>query len=862
MKKLISLLLTICLILSLGAFSVSAEDAKLDKSGWKIEASSMFGNSAQYAIDGNVNSYWHSFYEVVDGTAANKTGAPHELTITLPSETVISGFSYTPRTGGSTTGFVTKYELYAADEASGLKLIKSGEFEKKLEEQAVKFDSNIKAKTVMFRMTETVATSGVVAEFDLLAEDGSLSKKAISEISGATIEATKKQEAEKAEAASGSVYEDKSSWTAEVSSAMGNMDGKWVLDGKIETYWHTFYEVVDGKAGNKTPPPYDLTIDLGSEHVISGFVYSPRGGNSVTGRVLKYEIYGSDGSNNFVLIGSGEFANDEAAKSVKFKNNITVKKVQFKVTEVVGGCGVVAEFDLIKENSALSKTALSSVKAESLVAGETKTEEKKEPEAAKPVTPATPAAPATSTQGGDKKVDGDVPVDERYIDKNGWSAYAKDSFPTGNTIEKSIDGDPKTFWHSYYTAGENGGENVRPPMPYDVIYTLPVVETIAGFCYTPRQLSGSNSGRVLEYEIYATADDSDNWVKITEGKFTNDDAAKDVDFLANIEVKKVMFRIISGMNKYAVIGEFDLLVENNLLEKVALDGYAQYIEDNRTYKLDNNLIGAECESSWAGHIAAHAFDGNYGTFWHKDPADSGTMLLKVDLGKVYTVAGFTFFPRRDDIKGHWKKFNLYGSIDGNEFFPVLENESFSDIDFTSKDVRFDAPIEFRYVEFEITDYHGHCAAAEIEFYQTKEIAIDESKTEKYVLQIDNPVIKSEIDGVANETTLDVAPFIKNSNTMIPLRGLLEAMGASIEWNGDNQSIKITKESITIDMQIRNILVYVTNVKGTVRYSFRTAPIIKDGRTFIPLRFISENLGYEVAWDGDTRTITITNPQIK
>ena len=451
---------------------------------------------------------------------------------------------------------------------------------------------------------------------------------------------------------------------------------------------------------------------------------------------------------------------------------------------------------------------------------------------------------------------------ERYIDKNGWSAYAKDSFPTGNTIEKSIDGDPKTFWHSYYTAGENGGENVRPPMPYDVIYTLPVVETIAGFCYTPRQSSGSNSGRVLEYEIYATADDSDNWVKITEGKFTNDDAAKDVDFLANIEVKKVMFRIISGMNKYAVIGEFDLLVENNLLEKVALDGYSQYIEDNRTYKLDNNLIGAECESSWAGHIAAHAFDGNYGTFWHKDPADSGTMLLKVDLGKVYTVAGFTFFPRRDDIKGHWKKFNLYGSIDGNEYFPVLENESFTTIDFTSKDVRFDAPIEFRYVEFEITDYHGHCAAAEIEFYQTKEIAVDESKSEKYVLQIDNPVIKSEIDGVANETTLDVAPFIKNSNTMIPLRGLLEAMGASIEWNGDNQSIKITKESITIDMQIRNILVYVTNVKGTVRYSFRTAPIIKDGRTFIPLRFISENLGYEVAWDGDTRTITITNPQIK
>ncbi len=844
MKKLISSLLVICLILSLGAFSVSAEGAKLDKSGWKIEVSSMFGNSAQYAIDGKAESYWHSFYEVVDGTAANKAGAPHELTITLPSLTVISGFSYTPRTGGSTTGFVTKYELYAADATSGLRLITSGEFEKKLEEQAVKFDSNIEAKTIVFKMTETVATSGVVAEFDLFSEDSSLKRKALSEFSGVV---EKKVTTE--------VVEGKNSWTAEVSGAMGKMDGKWVLDGDRSTYWHTFYEVVDGVAGNKTPPPHDLTLDLGREYVISGFSYTPRTGNSTTGRVTKYEIYGSDGSSNFVLIGNGEFEATEDIKTVKFKNNIPVKKVLFKITDCVGICGVVAEFDLIKEDSTLSKVALSSVKAESLAAGAAKTEEKKEPEATKP------EAPVTGGSGEGNKVEGEVPVDERYVDKNGWTAYAKDSFPTGNTIEKSIDGDPRTFWHSYYTAGADG-ENVRPPMPYDVIYTLPVVETVAGFCYTPRQSSGSNSGRVLEYELYATADDSDNWVKITEGKFTNDDAAKDIDFIANIDVKKVMFRITSGMNKYAVIGEFDLMVENGELEKVALSDYEQYTKDNRVYKLDNNLIGAESESVWVGHIASHAFDGNYGTFWHKDPADTGTMLLKVDLGKVYTVAGFFYYPRRDDIKGHWKKFNMYASVDGQEYFPVLEDEIFDVIDFTSKDVRFEKPLEFRYIDFEITDYHGHCAAAEIEFYQTKEIAVDESKSEKYVLQIDNPVIKSEINGVANETTLDVAPFIKNSNTMIPLRGLLEAMGASIEWNGDNQSIKIVKESITIDMQIRNILVYVSNIKGTVRYSFRTAPIIKDGRTFIPLRFISENLGYNVAWDGDTRTITITTPEIE
>ena len=121
---------------------------------------------------------------------------------------------------------------------------------------------------------------------------------------------------------------DKSTWKAEASSTFANYTAEKVLDGKRETYWHTFYEVVEGKAANKTPPPYELTIDLGREHVISGFSYLPRTGESSTGRVTKYEIYGSDGTDNFVLIGSGEFANNEDEKTVKFKNNIPVKKIK------------------------------------------------------------------------------------------------------------------------------------------------------------------------------------------------------------------------------------------------------------------------------------------------------------------------------------------------------------------------------------------------------------------------------------------------------------------------------------------------------------------------------------------------------
>ncbi|MDO5478283.1 MAG: discoidin domain-containing protein, partial [Clostridia bacterium] len=528
---------------------------------------------------------------------------------------------------------------------------------------------------------------------------------------------------------------------------------------------------------------------------------------------------------------------------------IPVNKIKYKILDAVGGCGVVAEFDLVKEDAALTEVALSSVEAETFVLETTETEAPKAENNATGF-----EAPPTTA----RKVEGEVPVDPRYVDKNGWTAYAEQSYAKGETAEKSIDGDPMTYWHSYFKTVD--GVNQKAPMPYDMIYTLPSVATVSGFCYTPRQNPGSTSGIVLGYELYASADDSETWVKISEGNFTNDTTTKDVRFVSNIDVKKVMFRITSGLNGYAVIGEFDLMVKRDDLPVISLSEYEKYREENDVTYIDTDEIGASSGSVWVGHEASQAFDGSYDTFWHKDPDDKGLIVLKVDLGREYEVAGFVYYPRRADIKGHWKRYSMFASSDGEEYFPVLEDVTFDEIDFKSKDVRFSESHKMRYIEFEIEEYHGHAAAAEISFYQTGKVAKEEKRVEKYVLAIDNHVIKSEINGVAKETTLDVSPFIKNSNTMIPLRGLLEEMGATIEWNGENQSITVKKGLITIDMQIKRRQVYVTNAKGTIRYAFRTSPIIKDSRTFIPLRFISENLGYDVAWDGETRTITITTPE--
>ena len=149
-------------------------------------------------------------------------------------------------------------------------------------------------------------------------------------------------------------------------------------------------------------------------------------------------------------------------------------------------------------------------------------------------------------------------------------------------------------------------------------------------------------------------------------------------------------------------------------------------------------------------------------------------------------------------------------------------------------------------------------------YETRDSFENANKkdTEKYVLAVGRKEITAEHNDEKTEITLDVAPYIDNGRTMIPLRGLLEAMGATIEWQGDTRTIVVTKDVNVITLQIVNNLVYVYKYVGgeykTVRYTLDVPPKIKDSRTFIPIRFVSEHLGYTVGWNGATQEITIEN----
>ncbi len=112
---------------------------------------------------------------------------------------------------------------------------------------------------------------------------------------------------------------------------------------------------------------------------------------------------------------------------------------------------------------------------------------------------------------------------------------------------------------------------------------------------------------------------------------------------------------------------------------------------------------------------------------------------------------------------------------------------------------------------------------------------------------------AEINGVP--VTLDVPPRIIRNRTMVPLRFVTEAMGAEIQWEASEQKITLTLYGKEIILRVGATTAMVNGNPVILDAS----PTIIGGRTLVPIRFISENLGAKVDWEGTQQRITITFP---
>ena len=101
-------------------------------------------------------------------------------------------------------------------------------------------------------------------------------------------------------------------------------------------------------------------------------------------------------------------------------------------------------------------------------------------------------------------------------------------------------------------------------------------------------------------------------------------------------------------------------------------------------------------------------------------------------------------------------------------------------------------------------------------------------------------------------TFDAAPFIEKDRVLVPVRGILESLGYTVHWQEHTRSVLAMNEDVTITLKIDDPTATVNGHAISV-----DAPAkIKDGRTFVPLRFLAEYSGADVRWNGGTSTVSI------
>ena len=100
---------------------------------------------------------------------------------------------------------------------------------------------------------------------------------------------------------------------------------------------------------------------------------------------------------------------------------------------------------------------------------------------------------------------------------------------------------------------------------------------------------------------------------------------------------------------------------------------------------------------------------------------------------------------------------------------------------------------------------------------------------------------------------DQKPVIQSDRTLVPLRAIFEALGAEVDWDDEAKKVTSTKGDITISLIIGSDILYVNGAEVIIDVP---AQIMND-RTMVPLRAIAESFKCNVDWDGETKTVIIT-----
>ena len=128
-----------------------------------------------------------------------------------------------------------------------------------------------------------------------------------------------------------------------------------------------------------------------------------------------------------------------------------------------------------------------------------------------------------------------------------------------------------------------------------------------------------------------------------------------------------------------------------------------------------------------------------------------------------------------------------------------------------------------------------------------------------VEDISSALQNDEIHIIYNDKAVeyeDAKPVNTDGRVMIPFRAALETMNADVDYDDATKTVTATKGDTTITFELLDDTIYIDNNGEKSEITMDVPMLVEDGRTYVPVRFMSNALGMDVGWNGDNETVII------
>ena len=106
-------------------------------------------------------------------------------------------------------------------------------------------------------------------------------------------------------------------------------------------------------------------------------------------------------------------------------------------------------------------------------------------------------------------------------------------------------------------------------------------------------------------------------------------------------------------------------------------------------------------------------------------------------------------------------------------------------------------------------------------------------------------------------TMDAAAFVENDRTYLPVRYVAEPFGIRTSWDSATRTVTLSRGLVTVKLTIGSKTITISESGVTNTVLMDVAPIIRDGRTFLPVRYIADAFGITTMWNSDLQLVKLS-----